>query len=263
MPKNTEFPNNKTLKIYMGLIESIISSEGNLSIRELSTMLKLPKSTVHRYLKSLLGCKLIEIDYNGNYVAGLELYRISSMVLTKVNIRSVAIPYMKELVASINETAYLCMYEDGQVVFIDAIECNHNLRHFIEIGKVLRINPFSATGKAIIAFLPEEEVKRVWREAHQTSGFIMYNEEIKKVREKGFAHSVGVRVPGVCGIASPLFNEKKVIGALDITIPESRFQKNMLDQIGLLVKEYALKISLKMGYCNIPLFMEQECINEK
>lgn len=243
---------NKTLEVSLGLIDAIISHEKGLSVRELANLLNLPKSTVHRYLKSLLHYKLIEINSKGKYGVGLELYRIASQALTSVEIRNIAFPHLEELVELLNETVYLCVYEDTRIVFIDKVECTHNLRHFVEIGKVMTLHPLGATGRVILAFLPETEVKKVLEKAQGIFDLKidvdMYKKELEIIREKGFASSRGVRVPGVYGIAAPIFNERKVVGALDVTIPESRFADDLLAKIGSSVKECALKISLKMGF---------------
>lgn len=243
---------NKALEVSLGLIDTIISHEKGLSVRELANLMNLPKSTVHRYLKSLLHYKLIEINSKGKYGVGLELYRIASKALTSVEIRNIAFPHLEELVEVLNETVYLCVYEDTRIVFIDKVECTHNLRHFVEIGKVMTLHPLGATGKAILAFLPEAEVKNVLEKAQGIFDLKIdvdiYKKELEIIREKGFASSYGVRVPGVYGIASPIFNARRVIGALDVTIPESRLVDDLLVKIGFSVKECALKISLKMGF---------------
>ena len=62
--------------------------------------------------------------------------------------------------------------------------------------------------------------KRVLMAFSGTSG-----EPYDTIRQQGFVCSVGDRVPGLVGIAAPVWQRgRDLLGALTLTVPENRFQ---------------------------------------
>jgi DNA-binding IclR family transcriptional regulator len=53
-----------------------------------------------------------------------------------------------------------------------------------------------------------------------------------KIRQDGFIHAVSDRVPGLVGVSAPVFKgDGQLVGALTLTVPESRFQQQFVGQL--------------------------------
>ena len=246
----------KSVDICLDLIELLVTNQYDFGVREAARALELPKSTVYRYLLALEQRKILEVDpASKKYRIGLNLYRLASMALAGVELRKISLPYMEELRDKTNETVYLYIYEYDYITYVEKVDCSHTVRHVLEIGKAYPL-PLGASGKAILAFLPEEEVDRILSKTKippATPRTITdpnkLKESLPEIRKKGFVLTFGERVPDVAGITAPIFSQqKKVIGGINLTIPISRFEQEKSLAYSKLVKECARKISLKMGY---------------
>ena len=246
----------KSVDICLDLIELLVAHQGGLGVREAARHLDLPKSTIYRYLLSLEERKILEFDpAHKKFRIGLNLYRIASIALANVELRKIALPHLEELRNQTNETVYLYIYNDDYITYVDKVDCDHNVKHVLEIGKAYPL-PLGASGKVILAFLPEEEVNKILSKVKipsATPRTITDPEKLKEslheIRENGFAMTFGERVAEVAGITAPIFNQlKRVIGGINLTIPLSRFEKEKSSTYIKLVKSCAQNISLKMGY---------------
>ncbi len=225
-------------------------------VRELSQAIGLPRSTTGRILQTLEEEGILEGDPgSGKYRLGFELYRIASIVVTKMDVIRIALPLMKQLAAECNETVYLLVYHGCQLTFISKVDCPHPVKYVVELGRSQSAH-CGASGKAIMAYLSTDELEFVIREtglAPVTPNTITDRArllaDLDLTRTRGFAFSVGERIPGVVGIAAPVFDARgQVFGGLNVTIPDSRFQPGMEAHLGPLVSRYAKCLSDMLGH---------------
>src|SRR3546814_16357197 len=85
---------------------------------------------------------------------------------------------------------------------------------------------WGASGKAILAFLPDDEIEQILRRegASPASGekppsLRARMAELREVRARGYAISEGQKLPGARGVAAPVFDAKGVFGCLCMTSP--------------------------------------------
>ena len=65
-------------------------------------------------------------------------------------------------------------------------------------------------------------------------------EEMARVRERGYAITTGQRIYGAVGIAAPIFGMgHRVLGDIGITVPEQRFHPDSEQRYSVLVKRAA------------------------
>ncbi len=94
-----------------------------MTLSEISGNLNLKISTAHRLLKILIIRGFADQDPNtGKYQLGIKTFRIGNTALYSLDIRSVARPYLKELVRTCSETVNLAVLDNGYVVYIDQVE---------------------------------------------------------------------------------------------------------------------------------------------
>jgi DNA-binding IclR family transcriptional regulator len=87
-----------------------------------------------------------------------------------------------------------------------------------------------ATSKAILAFLPERHLTRLYldnaqlvNEAGLGASWQEFKASLRQIRQQGYAVSVGEVDSGVFGIAAPVFDgHGKVIGSISIVRPASQ-----------------------------------------
>jgi DNA-binding IclR family transcriptional regulator len=114
----------------------------------------------------------------------------------------------------------------------------------------------TATGKAILAFLPEDEILKVWNSSkvvkltkNTNTDFILFKKELQTIRENGYAIDDEENEIGVKCVGAPIFNMSgEVVAAISVTGPVTRITDDKIDFISNEVMQYTNLISKEMGY---------------
>lgn len=226
-------------------------------VRQLAQALHLPPATVHRVLATLMKHGLIQHNpASGQYQVGAEFYRLALKLQASFAIRNAGIPVMQDLVAQCNEAAFLGYYDSFrmEMMFVAMIDSSHPLRYVVPLNMWIPVHA-GASGLAIMAFLPQEErhgiIKRT-RLAPITKRTItdpvVLEEELAKVRMRGYALSFGQRTEGAVAIGAPIWGPSgRILGELNLSIPESRFDAKMEPTFARLVIQHAKRIMENLG----------------
>lgn len=226
-----------------------------LGISEISSMLGMYKSTVHRTLKTLEERGfIIQSLQNQRYRLGFKLFDLGNAVLSRLEIRDVALPLMREVSSITRETVTLNIVDNYERVCIEKVESTEAVRNYVQLGGR---NPLwvAGSGKLLLAHLPEEEIERIIMTKNLGSsikGPIQVEElreELKLIRKRGYARSHSERNIGSASVSAPIFNHERIcIGGLSISGPESRFIGEQLDIITEHTIETARKVSERLGW---------------
>ena len=128
-------------------------------------------------------------------------------------------------------------------------------------SRIGKRNPMycTATGKAMLAFLPEEEVLKIWKGSkiiklteNTITDFILYKKELQEINKIGYAIDNEENEMGVKCVGAPIFNIKgEVAGAISVSGPINRITEDKIDFISKEVMKYANLISEEIGYKKI------------
>lgn len=240
----------------LALLE-VLSQEGpDLSLIELSTKLKLHKSTTHRLIMVMDRHRLIERNStNGRYRLGLKLFELGTKAVSRLDLRERARPYLERLVGETGETVHFCILDDTDVVYMDKVEPARSVRMASSVG---RRNPAycTAVGKAILAFLPEEQVESIVKRQGLkplTRNTITTPTELKaeltRIRARGYAiddeeNEEGVRCVG-CVVRE---YSGEPVAAISVSAPAFRVTKDKLATIAAPVMAAARGLSQELGF---------------
>lgn len=225
-----------------------------LGITEISKLLNLHKSTTFGIVSTLSANGILEKNENtGKYKLGLELYRLGTKV--NLSLRGITLPYLERLVEMYEETANLVVLQDLSVVYLEKVESSHSMRISTSVGgrKPLYC---TAVGKAILAFLPPDELERKldkMKLVKFTDNTITGKEDLKKalneIRKRGYAEDNEEMEIGLHCIAAPILNQYSYpIGAISVSGPISRMNGEVDINISRTLVEFTMEISKKLGY---------------
>jgi len=98
----------------------LLAQSGPMGVTELSKNLELNKSTVHRLLASLIAMDYVKKENDSDkYRLTFKILALGEALLDKVDIVSVARPYLQQLVELSGETVHLVQREGTDMVYID------------------------------------------------------------------------------------------------------------------------------------------------
>ena len=242
----------RTLKI----LEVLSDYSDGLGITELSDKVNLHKSTVFRLLSTLINRGYVTQDLESSkYKITFKLFELGSKKVDKLDLLKSSKPYTRMLMESVNEVVHLIIRDEAEIVYIDKVEANNTISMASRIGKR---NPMycTATGKAILAFLPEEEVLKVWNSSkivkmtgNTITDFILFKKELHNIRQNGYAVDDVENELGVRCVAAPIFDFKgDIAAAISVSGPVNRITDDKIDFISNEVIKYANLISVEIGH---------------
>ncbi|MDW8103198.1 MAG: IclR family transcriptional regulator [Anaerolineae bacterium] len=238
------------------LLEILADTGSAMGVSELSRALGLDKSTVYRLLATLKARGYVEQDpETRKYAIGPKMIAISSRILGNNDVYLQARPFMKKLLQETRETVHLAMLMENQVVYIAQEISPEMVSVNTEIGQREPVH-CTAVGKALVAFLPDEELEEVIRRLdfrRYTPRTItdpnQFRLHCQQIRAQGYAVDDEELHPGVRCIAAPILRyDGIVVASLGISGPTIRLQSKVLPRLGRIVMKYAQEISARLGY---------------
>jgi len=246
----------KSIKRSIQILNSFTLQKKELGITELSKMLNLHKSTIHRILVTLEDENIvIKNKISQKYRLGMKLFEFGNIAKEQIELRDYALPIMEDLAKKTEESIDLNIIMDDKRVSVEKIESTHDLRRIIQLGRNLPLY-CGGSGKAILAFLPASKIERIIRKENliclgpkTITDPLILREHLKEIRKNGYAQSFEERVLGSSSVAAPIFDYKgNVIASISISGPITRFTKKKVPIFICLVKEAAEEISKAFGY---------------
>ncbi len=245
----------ETLVRFFKIID-LLENSSELRLKDISDKLDIDKSTIHRFLKTLLKYNYIKINpANKKYSLGLKFLNISTKIIDSIDIRNIAHPYLMELEKYSNETIHLTTFDGKRVVYIDKIESIKPIRMYSRIGNIAPIN-CTAAGKVILAFQKEEVINDIIESLDfipLTKNTIINKEQFLKALENiisdGFAIDDSEHEENICCIAAPIRDyTRKVSHALSISAIKTRMNLSKLLRFKDTLIEKADMISKELGF---------------
>ncbi|WP_258359270.1 IclR family transcriptional regulator [Moorella sulfitireducens] len=242
----------KSIKI----LETLAMTTEGIGLSDLSRRLGLNKSTVYRMLTTLKAYGYVDQEpTTGKYILGLKILELSSGLLERLDVRTVAHPYLKELAARSQEVAHMVVRDGNEAVYIDKVEGNRTIRMYSQIGRRVALHS-TAVGKAILAFLPSEEVEKIITStglprftARTISTMAALQAELARVRECGYAVDDGENEEGIRCVGAPIFDYRgQVVAALSISGPSIHVTMERLPELAQLARHASEEISRRLGY---------------
>jgi DNA-binding IclR family transcriptional regulator len=212
------------------------SRSPELSMTEISEMVGINKSTVHRLLATLEGKRFVERDtVTGVYRPGIRLLQLASLTMEHNDLRRLAAPFLRTLCEQYRENINLSVLDDTEVVYLEVIESPQRVKLAAVPGQ--RLPAFcTASGKAILAFLPEEKVRDIL--SHGMPGYTQntvtsveaFFNDIHRTRDQGYAISEQEFEDGINAVAAPIC--KNPIASVSIAGPAYRLTRERMIEIG-------------------------------
>ena len=221
-----------------------------MGMTEIARATGLGKSTTHRLLASLTRADFVRVEpITRQYSLGRGLLQLTTTWLQGVEIRSVAVPHLRSLRHETRETVSLNVRDGDNRVAVERLDTAHEIRFVVELGQALPLH-IGASGKAILAFLPETELSEVIARASiEARAASKLRDELAAIRRRGVACTSGERLAGTRSIAAPVFNaDGAVVASVSILSLESRLQGVDEAPFQKMAQDTAAKVSTELGW---------------
>lgn len=222
-------------------------------VTEIATALGLSKPAVHRILSSFRNKGIVELDpAMRKYGLGSAIISLALTYLDNLDIRAVAHPELVRLSGETNETATLSVRTGMSRIYVDQVTPNREVLMSVQIGVMHPLHA-GASSKAFLAFLPDKDIKEYLAGPLPpvTPSTITERRklarELRTVRERGWARSLGERQAGAGSVAAPIFDHRGLpVAVVSVCGPAERMAGEA-DMCAAFLLAATRRISARLG----------------
>jgi DNA-binding IclR family transcriptional regulator len=238
----------------MDILE-FLSQRRDASFTEIYTSLGIPKSTAFHILGTLNSRGYVRFAGDrSNYSLGLRLVELGTKSSSFIDLRTEALPILKELVDKTNETCNLGILDSIEGVYIAKLEGSQFVRLNSWEGKRFPLH-CTSMGKVLLAWQEEEKRSRVLpklelvRHARNTiTDLNKLSGHLRLVRKQGWALDDQENEDHVRCLAHPVLSfDGRVLAAISISGLATRFEGKYLQKMVREVQSAARRLSEKLG----------------
>lgn len=246
----------ETIDKALDILEIFLKGESRIGLKMLADLAGLNISTAHRICSTLVERGYLKQEQKrGKYSLGLKLLEFSNIVRKSLEIRQVAMRFLRELNREVDECVNLAVLDGNETVYVEHIENSHGLTIFTQVGRRVPLH-CTGVGKVFLAHMKEDEREKLLGNRElpsHTAKTITDPSKLKQnllvVKQEGVAEDDEETEVGARCVASPIRDcDGNVVAALSVSGPSSRLTSERVEALRSLVKKFALEISRAAGY---------------
>jgi DNA-binding IclR family transcriptional regulator len=237
------------------IMELLRQHPGGLTGAEIATGARLSKNCVYRITMTLLDHGyLVREEDSKRFSLSRKLLVLGYAAVGEENLVEKSLDVMRDLRNITKESVILGALMGDSGVSLEQVPGLHSFHFTVQPGTRLYTHT-SAPGKALLAFLPEQEREALLERMTLTRYNVRtitrkdaFRAELGRVRERGYAVDNAEEFDGVHCIAAPILNQHDYpVATIWTTGPASRVPVEQFDAIGQQVKEHAQRIARRLG----------------
>lgn len=237
------------------LLEALARSGGGVALTDLSTSAQLNISTCHHLLATLVKWGYVAKAPGRRYALGARGLHLGHAFLKQVDLPRRAQPFVERINEETGESVHLAVLQGDSVITLLRREGRHAVR--VDTGAIGTSDAphATATGKAMLAWLPEHEIRRILSQRgmprftpNTISEPDALIEELRLVRRNGHAVDREEFQPGVICVGAAIRDHLgAVVGALSASAPTLRATDEHLARMRQAVIPAAWALSTEFG----------------
>ena len=241
----------KSVDRVIRILQAVSQQQNGLTHKEMAEALSIPKGSLTPIISDLLEAAYLSTDGDSKrYILGPRLLILAGRFLMGQNIVQIGQTFVSKLARTTDESSSMAIRNGLEQVIVCQENSTQALLGAMNIGESRPIYA-TAAGKAILAFLPEEEIEDYISKAE----FVRYTattitdpdafrEDLAKTRERGLAYCREELQEGHVVVGAPVFDVSgRVVASLAIGTPTIRFTPEKEE----LIKETLLSVSRSLS----------------
>ncbi|MCM3729543.1 helix-turn-helix domain-containing protein [Neobacillus cucumis] len=228
------------------------SSNNTMSLSDLEKKTGINKATVRRFALTLVDLGYLTLTIDNKFKLRPKVLDLAAHYLESLNLPDLAHPILERISSTIKESTNVAIIDGAEIVYVLRVSAAIRI-----IGTNLRVGsrlPYYATslGKALVAWLPAEERKKIWETAkveafteHTITDFDKLEANFEDCRRNGYAEGNDELEVGLRSIAIPIFNKKgEPIAAINVSTNSMRTSEEKIKEVFFpLLKEGAEELN--------------------
>jgi IclR family pca regulon transcriptional regulator len=252
---------SQSLERGLAILSSFTSVRPLLGVSELAREVNLNRSTTHRYIATLAALGYLQQDtLTKKYRLGPRVVDLGFSAINSMELREISAPHLQRLSDEVGQTVNMAILDGSDILYIE--RCRSSGRGQREIDLNLHVGSrlpayCTSMGKAMLAFLPEDELEAAIGNAEftrlgpntRTSREALL-EDLERVRATGIAVNDEELAYGLRSIAVPVRGAAgNVVAAINLAAHRTMVSlDDLIVRLGPPLIRCAGEISARLGY---------------
>jgi DNA-binding IclR family transcriptional regulator len=238
------------------IMEFVADRREGCSHTAIAQGLDIPKSSLTALLQDLHSTGYLQRNPDtGVFTIGVQVLWLANSYLRNLNLVRLGQPVVAQLFARVREFALLAIPTGTEYVTICTESLPSVFAHTLQVGQRGPLVT-SAVGRAMLAYMAPGEVDRILAAPHDAAGAPLSKQaiadlrkQLEVARKRGIGYSYEESIPGVVGIAAPVFNAAGTpVAAFGVGIPSPQMKGRDAAPIEEALREAAATLSAQLGY---------------
>ncbi len=238
------------------ILDVMADAGGEAKLTEIAASAGLNVSTCHHLISTLHNWGYVARGINSrSYVLGSRILHLSAACLRQVDLPRRAQSFVDRLNDQTREAVQLAIMQDTNLVHILRREARHAVRVEAGFGGNANAAHATATGKAILAWLPPTELDRIVADKGLTAftpntitDLEKLKEHLRLVRRNGFSIDREEFRPGVICLGAAIRDHAgAVVGSISVSAPAFRSTPDYIEQMTVHLIAAADELSIELG----------------
>lgn len=238
------------------ILDVMADAGGEAKLTEIAASAGLNVSTCHHLISTLHNWGYVARGINSrSYVLGSRILHLSAACLRQVDLPRRAQSFVDRLNDQTREAVQLAIMQDTNLVHILRREARHAVRVEAGFGGNANAAHATATGKAILAWLPPTELDRIVADKGLTAftpntitDLDQLKEHLRLVRRNGYAIDREEFRPGVICLGAAIRDHAgAVVGSISVSSPAFRSTPDYVEQMKVHLIAAADELSVELG----------------
>ena len=213
----------------LDILMTLATHPDGCTLTQIGGALSLPKTSAFSLLKTLEAGGYLR-QSNGKYLLGAAALKLGTSIAQAISFPQCVRPVLEQLARHTGETAMLgVLSEQGhEVAYVDVIESDAALRFTVRSGNRRPLYA-AASGKALLAFMPEPAQQAYFANAHfiqftaDTSDKAALAAILPDIKRRGVVLDANGIVDAASALASPCFDDRgRVFCSISLAGPTGR-----------------------------------------
>jgi DNA-binding IclR family transcriptional regulator len=221
----------------LALLHAVAESDEPATLGMLVSRLSWSKPAVYRLVRTLETVGALRQQDGKGYVLGPSLITLCQAALRATRLHDIVRPYLEDLAERVGETVVLAVLDRNEIVYVDRIESDQILIPRTKLGS--RLPAYcTSTGQALLAGLPDDEVRRRFRglefkkvATHTAESVDELLARLATTRRRGYALNDEELAVGHRAVAAPVRDHRgDAVAAISISVPSARVSLEQLER---------------------------------
>ncbi len=237
------------------IISSFTHEQPVKRVTDIAKELTLPKSTVSRLISNLVAEEYLVKDKNSSgYLLGPAVFTVGGVYLHSTHIFQEVTPVLTDIAYETKESVHISILRGYNVVYFNKSMGPYYADIESNIGTE-RPAYLTSSGKVMLADQEEEYIDKMFEEkllsytSHSVDNPEKFKEELAKIREQGYALSIGEMTSENYSLAVPVYDANdRVVCAIAIIAPIARMSEEKTKKFLNILLDAAAEAKERLEY---------------